>query len=323
MLKSQKEYLEKLELMERKARKDFEDVERAHITKISEVSLRQDALIYDKNFLKTYGIKLTVIMDIAETIIDKICKRQFGVETFTQNYLIKKISKKTTYSKATIKTALEFLKIDPEMLSSNWSCFKQRNMPISVSRQPIVRLTSGKSDKGEILFLGAVAMVKAVVFLTTDIDRGVIKIGNFAKEWDSEKGPEFEGKVRKLLQDSGWSVLRITDAPSEVGEIDAVALDKRQNVLLVIEAKAPKIDLTMDRAKWHYERSNKWCKQLKPKVEWVSNNTSSIVKRLTGTNVTINKVTGIVVTRVPWYVDPDVPYKVLSYEELEEYLKIH
>jgi Holliday junction resolvase-like predicted endonuclease len=318
VLKSQEGYIGKLTLIEKKATLENTTIAEANF---KDISLKNDAVIFDPLFYETYGIKLSVIVDIAETIVLRICRKPFGVEAFHQNLLVKKIRKITGYSRAIINKALEFLKIDKTLLLNGWVYFKQRDMPISVSRRPIVRPVGGPRNKGDVLYLGSSAVVRSIVFLITDIDRGVIKLGNIAEEWAQEKGSIFENQVRRLLSESGFKVIRVTDPPANVGEIDAVALIEMEKTLLIIEAKAPKLDLVMNRAKWHFERSRKWCKQLQVKTDWASKNIRLLTSRVGASGAKVERVLGIIVTRVPWYVDPDLPYKVFSYEEFENFVK--
>lgn len=319
ILKSQEGLVKKLALLEEKANLDSIAIAEANFEE--DISLKKDAAFYDPMFLATYGIKLSVIVDIVEKILLKICRKPHGVEEFSQNLLVKKIRRNTPYDRVTIEKALEFLKIDRSMLLDNWSYFKQRDMPISISRRPVVRLFTGKSDKGDVLYLGTFALAKSLGFLITDIDRGIIKLSNIAEEWAQEKGPQFETRIREVLSKFGFKVIRVTDPPPVIGEIDAVAIDKQEKTLIVVEAKAPKMDILMNRAKWHFERSRKWCQQLKKKMDWAVENTPLLANRVGSPSANIEVVIGVIVTRVPWYVEPNLPYRVMSFEEFESFIK--
>ena len=319
IMKSQDGFIEKLRLIQEKAILEREKMELANRKK---VSLRDGALPHDELFKQTYGINLSTIVDVGESIVYCACKRPYGVEDFFQNALLKKIKKNTSYDKGTIKKALQFLRIDRNMLSKEWIYFRFRDVPVTVSRRPIIQLFCGSGSKGDVVYLGSCALIRSIVFLLTDIDRGIIKLGNVAEQWAQEKGPQFEIQVRLALSECGFKVIRVTDPPPNVGEIDAAALNEQKKILLIIEAKAPKLDISMDRAKWHFERSRKWCQQLNAKVNWAQENTLLLANRLGAPHAKIGEVTGIIVTKVPWYVEPDLPYKVLSYEEFENFLKV-
>ena len=319
LMKSQDGFIGKFRLIQEKAMLEREKME---LTSCKKVSLRDDALRYDQLFRETYGINLSTIVDVGESIVYYACKRPYGVEDFFQSALFKKIEKNTSYNKETIKRALQFLRIDKNMLSKEWTYYRFNDMPVTVSRRPIIQLFCGSGNKGDVVYLGSCAVIRSIVLLLTDIDRGIIKLGNVAKEWAQEKGPEFEAQIRLALSECGFKVIRVTDPPPNVGEIDAAALYEQKKILLIIEAKAPKLDLSMDRAKWHFERSRKWCDQLNTKVNWAQKNTLLLANRLGAPHAKIDEVTGIIVTRVPWYVEADLPYKVLSYEEFEKFLKV-
>ena len=76
----------------------------------------------------------------------------------------------------------------------------------------------------------------------------------------------------------------------------------------------------MEKAKWHFERSRKWCKKFDSKVKWVKANAKKLIKRLTSNEINPDMAIGLIITRVPWYVEDDLPYDVLSLEEFEMFL---
>lgn len=207
------------------------------------------------------------------------------------------------------------------MLSKDYKYYKFYDAPISISRRPIIKLFQGSGNKGNLVYLGSNALIRSLAMLFGDINRGILKLGNVAETWDKEKGPEFEGKIKSILAEKGFKVLRVTDPPSKVGEIDAVAFHEKIKVLLIIEAKASKIDLSIDKAKWHFERSRKWCKKIDKKVKWAKANSEMLIKRLNSNQAKVDKVIGLIITRVPWYVEESLKYKVLSVEEFEIFLE--
>jgi len=54
-------------------------------------------------------------------------------------------------------------------------------------------------------------------------------------------------------------------------------------------------------------------------VRWAKKNAPMIVRRLNLPGTKIEAVIGVIV-RVPWYVEPDLPYMILSFEEFERLL---
>jgi Holliday junction resolvase-like predicted endonuclease len=316
--KSEESFIEKIGLLSEKIVSGTEKLE--FVNNPKRASLREDALCYDSVFRKTYGLDLSSVVVTAESIVFDICNKAYGVVSISQNALLKKIMRKTSYDKGTVKKAIQYLQIGKDMLSENWQYYKFRDVPVSVSRRPIVRLFSGVGEKGDTVYFGPNALFRAIILLLSDIDRGIIQLGNVAERWAAEKGHEFEENVRLILSQHGFKVIRVTDPPPEVGEIDAVAFCEMKKILLVAEAKAPKIDLSMDKAKWHFERSREWCQTHDRKVKWARENAQTLVKRLGLSATSIEEIIGVIVTRVPWYVESNLPCMILSVEEFERFL---
>ena len=318
---TEKDFFTKMALLsEKKMKPDISKLETDRSGQIKRVSFIDNAKPYDSVFLQTYNLKLSTIVGTAESIFFDICSKEYGVEAFSQNYLLKKIRSHTPYNKSDIKGALQFLSIDKNLLSKDYQYYRLRDAPVSVSRQPIIRLFEGSGEKGNIVYLGSNALIRGIMLLFADIDRGVIKLGDVAERWAQEKGPEFEDDVRKALSSRGFKVIRVTDPPPEIGEIDAVACYLQKKVLLIVEAKAPSLDLSMEKAKLHFERSQKWCQRHDKKVKWAKENVSLLINRLNLPETEIKEVIGVIVTRVPWYSEIDLPYKILSFEEFERLL---
>jgi len=316
--KSEEDFLGKIGLISEKMVSGADKLEL--LTNPKRASLKGDALPYDPLFKETYGVKLSTIVGCAESIVFDVCKKKFGVVSISQNELLKRVRRKTLYGKQDIKKALRFLEIDKGMLSTGYQYYRFYDAPISVSKRPIIRLFSGSGQKGDVVYLGRNVLARAILLLFADIDMGIIKLGDVAERWKEEKGPEFEEHVRSMLFDKGFRVLRVTDSPPDVGEIDAVAFHEKKGVLLIVEAKAPRIDLSMEKAKLHFERSRKWCQKHDNKVRWAKENAQMLIKRLNLPETQVKEVLGIIVTRVPWYVEPDLPYLIVSIDEFDRML---
>lgn len=319
IVKSEHDFVDKMNLYKSKIRSDSN--RNRFVKSPKRVSLKEEAYPYDSAFMQEYGVKLSTIVDCAESIILYVCKKNYGVIAVSQSILFKKVKRKTNLGKKEIKKAIQFLEIDKHMLSKDYKYYKFYDAPISISRRPIIRLFTGSEKKGNLVYLGPNALMRSLAILFGDINRGIIKLGSVAEDWDKEKGPEFEEKIKSILVERGFKALRVTDPPSKVGEIDAVAFDERTKVLLVIEAKASKIDLSMDKAKWHFERSRKWNKKLDKKVKWAKTNSGLLLKRLDSNQKKVEKIIGLIITRVPWYVEEGLKYNVFSLEEFEVFLE--
>lgn len=318
--KSEQDYVWKMSLLSEKMKPDVTQLELDVVGNIKRVSLQEDAIPYDALFRQTYGLNLSTIVGTAESVVFDICRRVHGVEIIPQSDLLKKIRRNTSYDKHAIKKALQFLRIDKSMLSNEYQYYRLNDAPVSVSRRPIIHLFEGSGEKGDVVYLGRNALFRAILLLFADIDRGIIELGDVADRWAKEKGPEFEENVRLALSKRGFRVIRVTNPPSDVGEIDAVAYHEQKQSLLIVEAKAPKLDLAMDKAKWHFERSRKWCLKHDKKVRWARENSQELVSRLNLPETRIEEVTGVIVTKVPWYIEPGLPYMILSFEEFERLL---
>lgn len=313
-------YIRKMSLLSKKMKPDESHLEIDRSSgEYKKVSLVKDAIQFDALFKQTYNLKLSTIIKVAESIILDICTNECGVEILLQNQIVKRVRQRTSLDKAEIKAAMQFLGIDKTTLGKNFQYYQIYDAPVTVTRQPIIRLFQGQGQKGDLVYLGPHALFRAILILFADIDRGIIKLGDIAERWEQEKGPEFEKDVKNALSKRGFKVIRITDPPADVGEIDAVACHEMKNILLVVEAKAPKMDLSLEKTKLHLERSKKWADRHNKKVAWVKENIPLVTSRLNLQDIEIKEVMGLIVTRVPWYTG-DLPYKLLSFEEFEDLL---
>ena len=102
-----------------------------------------------------------------------------------------------------------------------------------------------------------------------------------------------------------------------MGEIDAIAVREDRGILLVIEAKSPKMDLSPKDMKWQLEKARKWCNKLDKKVRWVEANMDLIATRLQFDKNRIQDIIGIIVSRVPWYHEKDLSFKIATIQELK------
>lgn len=301
--------LEKIKLREMKIVKYLKEPKKS--TEI----LNEVAKSYDDVFKKMYTISLTEVVDTIVTIIHDISKKRYGAEEELYKVLIKELKSKTGLPRANVEKAIGLFELDDNLLSSNWKHYKFYDIRPSVSRQPIIHIT-GRIGKFGIVLFGPCALTRALTLLFSDIERGVIDLGDFTEMKMKQKGIEFENAVRELFRKYKFKVLHVTDCPEDVGDIDAVAYNPQTSQsLFVVEAKSPKINLTARKIKWHQKETLDWSTQLKKKIEWVIKNIGLIKERLT-----INeevKVKGIIVTEVPVYYDETVPFSILTIDELE------
>jgi len=251
MRESEIDYIGKMSLLSEKIRPDITKLELGKNGTYKRESLVKEAIPHDSLFRKTYGLNLSTIIGTAESIIFDITKLQYGVEVIPQNTLLKKIRKHTPYEKAEIKKALQFLSINKTLLSKDYQYFRLNDALVSISRRPIIHLFDDNGEKGNVVYLGPCALLRAIMLLFADIDRGILKLGDVAEHWEKEKGPQFEENTRLALSKRGFRVIRVTDPPPHVGEIDAVACYEKKQILLIIEAKAPKLDLARARRKFY------------------------------------------------------------------------
>jgi len=271
---------------------------------------------YDDVFENKYGVKLSTVAEVIEYTILKIVKNLHGGIRISHNILIKRLRKGLKLDKKTLKIALGFFEIDKNFLSEDWQYYRFFNVPVSVSRRPIIRLYGKMGRKGELLF-GPNALMRAFVLQFTDIQRGIVKLEVPGELSSEERGRKFEQGVRTELRKYDFEVRRFTEPPSNVGEIDAIAVREDRGILLVIEAKSPKMDLSPKDMKWQLEKARKWCNKLDKKVRWVDANMDLIATRLQFDKNRIQDIIGIIVSRVPWYYEKDLSFKIATIQELK------
>jgi len=274
---------------------------------------------YSDRFMDKYDIDLSNVVETVLFVFQKIGKDNAGVIKIARRYLIKELRKDISGDKKTFKKTLQLFEIGKDSLSKDWEYYRFYNVPISVSRRPILNL-SGKIGRDGTLLLGPHALLRAMGLLFDDIEKGRIELDLKPETLSEARGHEFEKQVKNYLQRHNFKAIRITETPPTVGEIDVVALHEERGILFVVEAKSPRIKLNISRIKWQLERSRKWCEQLRPKVQWARENMELIKKRLGAEEAVIRDINGIIVIEVPWYCEPDSPFKMITFDEFELFL---
>jgi len=269
---------------------------------------------YDEPFEDRYNIKLSEVGEIMENGIRQI-KKPTGSISSSYREFVKKFRKGLNLSKPTIRRAIRFFELNRDTLTVNWQYYKLYEMRPSSSRQPIVRI-AGDVGKDGIVMFGRNALLRALGLLTADVHRGVIDFGSFSQHWLQHKGPEFEQKVRNLIAEYGFKVLHITKTSPNVGEIDCVAYSEDSCMLLIIEAKSPKIDLSVKEIKWQICNTQKWCSQLQRKSEWVRANLGKVTRQLGISPKDIHEIKDFVVVEVPTFSDDSTSSKIITIEDL-------
>lgn len=308
----QQYYLKKIRLREKRIIKNIESGEK--IPRFKEL-----AKPYDEAFNEKYGIKLSNIAEVIETIALKVAKKCYGSEKTSYKTLIKKVKVKTGLPRSTVEKAISFFELDDTMLSSSWKYYKIYDITPSVSRQPIIHASSNVREGGLVIF-GPNALVRALSLLFSDIDRGIVDLGEFTNYIMQQRGYSFEDTVRKLLIEYGFNVAHITNTPSDIGDIDAVAYHEHFKTLFVIEAKSPKMDLSVKKMRWQQKKCDEWCEQLEKKVEWVKNNIGPITKQLAINEKSV-QIQGLILTEVPVYSDDSLHFKIFTIDEFELLIK--
>lgn len=282
-------------------------------------SFEELAAPYDKPFKTTYGVKLSSLAKVMEYTAMKIAKIRTGSVKISYIELIKKLRKGLAYDKRILRRSLRLFEIDSGLLSDDWQYYKLYHVPMSVSRRPLMHL-SGKVGRKGVLIFGPNALIRALALQLGDVQRGVTELKMPTELSSEERGRTFERKVRDELLQHNFKVLRITDSPPVIGEIDAVAVHEDKGILLVIEAKSPKMDLSTRKIKWQLKTAQKWCEKLHKKVQWVRENLELIAKRLKFDKLKTHDIIGIVVTEVPWYHGQALRYDVATIEQFRLWL---
>jgi len=278
-------------------------------------SFRELSKPYDSVFRQKYGIELSEVSEIIAHGIQHNVKKPKGAIISSYGELTKRLRKGLKLSRSTVERAVSLFELDREMLHVDWRYYKLYDMRPGPSRQPIVHI-SGKVGKDGAIIYGPNALLRAVALLFADLDRGIVDLGEFSQHHLKQKGLGFERKVRELFDRYGFNTLHITDTPSNVGEIDCVAYNNVRGILFVIEAKSPKIDLSLKEAKWQIKNTQKWCLQLFKKSEWVRANLEHVAEMLRISPDNIKEVKDIVVEEVPTFCDIDCSSKIVTIEDL-------
>lgn len=292
-------------------------LQKQKINSINEIGGRFQSFTqpYDGAFEKKFKLKLTTIAKVLEDITFNIVRKPDGPIIVSHNVLVKRLIRNLKLDKKIIVKALNFFELDQILLSDNWQHYMFYNVPISVSKKPIIRISGKFGKKGEVIF-GPNALLRSFVLQFTDIQRGTIDL-DIPDELSPEKrGLNFEKKVHNELQQRGYRTLRFTEPPSMVGEIDAVAFNEKNGVVLVVEAKSRKMDLSPKKIKFQITNTKKWCEKLDKKMVWVKTNIDLIAKRLDFNKKTIRKIVGIIVSEYPVYHE-ELPYKIVTIERLK------
>lgn len=275
---------------------------------------------YDSVFEQKYGMELSEVSEIIAYGVKYNVKKLYGAISSSYRELVKRFRKGLNLPKSTVESAVRFFELDREMLHTDWRYYKLYDIRPGCSRQPIVHL-SGKIGKDGTIIYGPNALLRALALLFSDLDRGIVDLGDFSKSAMQQRGLRFEREVRELLIKYDFNVLRVTNTPGHVGEIDCVAYDNMRGVLLIIEAKSPKIDLSLKDAGWQIKNTKKWCLQLFRKSEWVKANLECIAKMFKVTVDDVKEIHDIVVVSVPTFCDVSCSEKIVTIENFYHMLE--
>lgn len=270
---------------------------------------------YDSVFRQKYEIDLSEVSEIIAHGIQHNVKKLTGAIISSYRELTKRLRKGLNLSRSTVERAVSLFELDREMLHVDWRYYRLYDTRPGSSRQPIVHI-SGKVGEDGIIIYGPNALLRALGLLFADLDRGIIALGGFSQHHQEQKGQRFEKRVRELFDKYGFSVLHITHIPSNVGEIDCIAYDDVRGVLFIVEAKSPKIDLSLKEVGWQIKNTQKWCLQLSKKSEWVRANLEHVAEMLRVNTVDIKEIRDLVVVEVPTFCDIDCASKIVTIEDL-------
>lgn len=270
---------------------------------------------YDNAFRQKYEIRLSEVSEIISHSVLYNVKEVTGAITSSYRDLVKRFRKGLKENKSTVERALNLFELDREMLSTNWRYFKVYDMRPSSSRQPIVRI-SGRVGKDGMVVFGPNALLRALSLLFADLDRGIVDLGEFSKKHLTEKGRKFEEKVKELFEKYDFETLHVTDTPGNVGEIDCMAYNDTCGTLFVIEAKSPKIDLSLREAGWQVKNTQKWFLQLSKKSDWVRSNLAEVARMLSTNPDNIKQIRDLVVVEVPTFCEIACSQKTVTIEDL-------
>lgn len=271
---------------------------------------------YDVIFKKKYGVNLSSIITLVIAMY-RLRKERFGLVTISRKDLLKKLQRE---QKQDFDEALKLFEITKDCLMKDWKYFKLYRVPVSVVRKPIINL-SGKIGGGGMVVFGGYAMLHSLAFLFNDIEAGNIELELDADAIQEKRGRDFEKNLIPELSGFGLNVIHMGHTSKEVGDIDAVAFNPRNNVLMVMEAKSPRINIDVSKINKQVENAQEWYKQLKKKVDWVKDNLDLVKERLKIEKGRIVHIEGMIVTEVPWFFETNPVFKMFTLEELKLLLK--
>ncbi len=135
----------------------------------------------------------------------------------------------------------------------------------------------------------------------------------------------FEEKVRQILRRHGFKVtrLKLKDTRPDIGEIDAVAYNRDVKILLVVDAKSPKANLSLEELRKGMYKSEKWYEKLFKKVDWVQENVEFVLRKLEVCNCEVKCFGEFIVTSFPVYVRQELTPFIVTLEEFELNIEKH
>lgn len=272
---------------------------------------------YGKLFGRTYGVDLAFVVQAVMSMFRLRKGIIVGTVRIARKDLINKLA--GNGDKQNFDKALKLLEITKDYLMMDWKYYKLYYVPVSVVRRPVINL-SGKIGSSGMLLYGGNAALYSLAMLFDDIERGIVELDLDVDSLSDKRGRDFERKLLPELRQYGFNVIHIKDTPAKVGDIDAVAAREEKGILMVIEAKSPRINIDASRIRKQMENSQEWYAQLERKVQWVKENLESVKEKLKVNKNTEFNVEGIIIVEVPWFYEPHPLFKIVTFDELELFL---
>ena len=266
-----------------------------------------------------YAFKMKFGIDIKDAVklAEHIAKTAEGLKVEPLGKFKKIIVRNLGISKDEIKKIIDLFELKKEYLDSVFSegeegYYRLFNNPFSLLRRPFVKL---KYRGKRYIVYGPYTVLYALVVFLSDIDRGLIPLGEVSNKLREKCGKLFERKLRETLQKHGLTVLHPKRIPP--GEIDTLIYDEQKKVAVIIEAKAHRTDVS-PRDLWRQikKENEEWIKKLKKKMEWVRQHHRELNLR------EVEKVYGVIVTLGPLYAyaaEKDV--EIITFIQLPELLE--
>jgi len=266
---------------------------------------------FDAEFHEIYSINLSDVAKVIEELY-KLVNRNMVITSYSS--LVTKLYRKTKIKRNDVITILSFFEFNEDIFYQDWNYYKFYQNKNSFSLTPILRNSGSIGENGEIFF-GRNALLKACVLMYHYIEEGILEMGVNISKNANLKGTNFENEIMNEICRYGYNVNQIKSKPNRE-DLDVTVYDEKTKKLIILEAKAYKIDISVSTFQRQQQTTLKWCNQLERKIIWVKSNLERVCRLIDITYSESITVQGYVISKTPYVKHPDVSCMILTQEEL-------